>query len=239
MKELTINPEFHELIPPISSEEYALLEESLLEEGCREALVTWNDMIIDGHNRYELCRKHGIGFTCLEKEFENEDEAKVWIICNQLGRRNLTREQMSYLRGIRYNLEKKKEGGRSDRDLSGDQNEHPKTAEKIAEETGVSAPTVRRDAEFAEAVDDMPPEEKKAVLSGKSKKTKKQIMNERRLGKDKGRQKKKIKLGPPSNGMQFARIAIMNLEKITNDDLERKQAFASIKQWIKNHERRE
>lgn len=87
--ELTIKPEFHDLIPPISSEEYQLLEESLLNEGCREVLVTWNDCILDGHNRYEICQKHNIGFKVFEKEFDSEDEAKVWIIRNQLARRNL------------------------------------------------------------------------------------------------------------------------------------------------------
>jgi len=87
--ELTINPIFHSLIPPISKEEYGLLEQSILHEGCRDAIVAWNDCILDGHNRYEICQKHNIGFKTLEKEFDNENEVKFWIINNQLGRRNL------------------------------------------------------------------------------------------------------------------------------------------------------
>lgn len=87
--DLTIKSEFHDLIPPISQEEYRLLEENLLQEGCREALVIWNDYILDGHNRYEICQKHDIGFKTIEKSFENEDEAKIWIIRNQFARRNL------------------------------------------------------------------------------------------------------------------------------------------------------
>jgi len=89
MEELKINPEFHNLIPLISSEEYQLLEESILQEGCREAIITWNDQILDGHNRYEICQKNEIKFKTIEKSFDNEDEAKIWIIQNQLARRNL------------------------------------------------------------------------------------------------------------------------------------------------------
>jgi ParB-like chromosome segregation protein Spo0J len=88
-KELKINEEFKNLIPPLTKEEYKGLEKSLLEEGCRDALVTWNGTIVDGHNRYELCQKHGIDFDVVEKEFENENAAKTWIIQNQLARRNL------------------------------------------------------------------------------------------------------------------------------------------------------
>jgi ParB-like chromosome segregation protein Spo0J len=236
MNELTINPNFHDLIPPLSAEEYQLLEESILKEGCRDPLVVWPQLpnketsttyiLLDGHNRYEICRKHQIGFETLEKEFDTEDEAKIWIINNQLGRRNLTREQISYLIGLRYNLEKKEPDGFEDRDLSGDQNDHRGTAEKIAEETGVSAPTVRRNAKFAKAVDKLPAKEKEEVLAGKSKKTKKEIMRREMAKKD------KIELGPPSNGMRFAKMAIMDVEKITEDDLEKEQGLYHVKEYL-------
>ena len=79
---------------------------------------------------------------------------------------------MRYLRGERYNLEKKESTGRSDRDFSGGKNYHPKkTAEKIAKECGVSEKTDRNAGKFAEAVDKLPPEEKQEILSGKKKKT--------------------------------------------------------------------
>ncbi len=85
-----INPEFHNLIPPISTEEYQLLEQSILKEGCREKIITWEGWILDGHNRYEICLRHDIKFGTHEKSFENEDEVKEWIIRNQLARRNLS-----------------------------------------------------------------------------------------------------------------------------------------------------
>ena len=90
MTDLTINPEFRNLIPPISREELQELEQSILSEGCRDAIVVWNDTILDGHNRYEICNRHQIGFRTIGKEFRSKKEAKIWIIRNQLARRNLS-----------------------------------------------------------------------------------------------------------------------------------------------------
>ncbi len=87
--ELIVEQEFKELIPSLSPDEYSGLEKSLLAEGCRDALVTWNGVIIDGHNRYEICKEHGIEFQTIEKDFPDRDAAKVWIIENQFSRRNL------------------------------------------------------------------------------------------------------------------------------------------------------
>ena len=84
-----INPKFKSLIPPLAADEYKGLEESILSEGCRDALVLWNDTLIDGHNRYEICTKHGIDFKTIQKEFDSEDDALLWIIDNQLAKRNL------------------------------------------------------------------------------------------------------------------------------------------------------
>ena len=87
--ELKIDKEFKTLIPPLSEDEYAELEKSLLEEGCRDALVVWGDTLIDGHNRYEICQRNGIEFHTVERFFSSRDDAIEWIIRNQFGRRNL------------------------------------------------------------------------------------------------------------------------------------------------------
>ena len=86
---MKIDVEFQSLIPPLTYEEKKMLEESILSEGCRDAIVVWNDTIIDGHNRYEICKKHGIPFETVSREFENRNEVIEWIIKNQFGRRNL------------------------------------------------------------------------------------------------------------------------------------------------------
>ena len=89
MCSLKIDSEFKALIPSLSGDEYNLLEESILAEGCRDALVIWNDAIIDGHNRYEICTRHGLDFNTTPMAFESRADVKIWIVKNQLGRRNL------------------------------------------------------------------------------------------------------------------------------------------------------
>jgi len=89
MKELKINPVFRDLIQPLTAEEFKQLEDNVLKDGIRDAIVVWNDTIIDGHNRYQLAQEHGLEFSVHEVNFESEDHAVLWIIDNQMGRRNL------------------------------------------------------------------------------------------------------------------------------------------------------
>ena len=86
-----INPEFKNLINPLSKEEYAQLEQNILAyKKCHDAIILRDGVIVDGHNRFEICVKHGIQFETKEMVFDSEEEVKLWIIENQLGRRNLT-----------------------------------------------------------------------------------------------------------------------------------------------------
>ena len=94
---MRIKKEYKTLIPPLSPEEYQYLEENILKDGVREPLVVWGDILIDGHNRYEICQKHGITYKTVNKDFESDEEAERWIILNQFGRRNLTKFQRSEL----------------------------------------------------------------------------------------------------------------------------------------------
>ena len=96
-RELSVDDEFQSLIPPLSYDEYERLEKSIIAEGVRDPIITWNGTIIDGHNRYGICKKHGIGFKTTEREFESRDAAKIWIIENQFGRRNLSKYDRSVL----------------------------------------------------------------------------------------------------------------------------------------------
>ena len=90
---LTVDPEFRDLIPPLNEEELKLLEESLVADGCESPLIVWNGVIVDGHNRYAICRKHEIPFAIQEKNFSSRDDAMLWMLRNQLGRRNLNSYQ--------------------------------------------------------------------------------------------------------------------------------------------------
>ena len=86
---MIIDNEFKGLIPPLTDEEYKGLEESILKDGCRDALVLWGEILVDGHNRYEICTRHNIPFKTVQKEFTNRDEVMLWMIDTQFSRRNL------------------------------------------------------------------------------------------------------------------------------------------------------
>lgn len=156
MSYLRVDPEFKRLISPLTPDEYTRLEKSILEEGCRDPLVIWkwNSVILDGHNRYEICTKHNMPFDIVEMEFRSRGNVIAWIIGNQLARRNLTPEQRIYLIGKQYQEQKKPAHGREGRTFSEHQNEGPKTtAETIADEHKMGRATVERAAAFAQAVD--------------------------------------------------------------------------------------
>jgi hypothetical protein len=101
-KKITIDPEFESLIPPLDSDEFATLEESIRKEGCRHALTVWQGRLVDGHHRYRLCKELGKPFKQAElPRHMTRDEVKLWIINNQLGRRNLphlTRVELARMR---------------------------------------------------------------------------------------------------------------------------------------------
>lgn len=90
MTDLTINPKFESLIPKLTDDEFRQLEENVLKDGITEPLVVWNGVLVDGHNRYKLAKKHNLGFEIREVSFNSENDAEIWIIKNQFGRRNLS-----------------------------------------------------------------------------------------------------------------------------------------------------
>ena len=154
---IRVDAEFEALIPPLQPEERQQLEESIAKEGCRDRLVVWAEtgILVDGHNRYSICKKLGRPFNVAPMSFPSRDAAADWVDRNQLGRRNLTPDQMSLLRGRRYNRAKKAHGGdRKSESASSGQSVHlVKTAEALAKQHGVDEKTIRRDGQFAKAVE--------------------------------------------------------------------------------------
>jgi hypothetical protein len=95
---ITVNEELLAYIDPLTVEEYDALERSLLAEGCRDALVLWGDVLIDGHNRYGICSKHGIPFkTVQNSSFKSLDDVHLWMIEQHLGRRSVSDFQRGVL----------------------------------------------------------------------------------------------------------------------------------------------
>ena len=91
---LKIDQGFKTLIRPLRRKEYLQLEANLIHDGCRDPIITWRGFIVDGHNRYEICHRHGISFRTQEMQFESREEVIAWICANQLGRRNISEETM-------------------------------------------------------------------------------------------------------------------------------------------------
>lgn len=91
MKEYRIDPELNEVLPKLSDADYKALEQSLLTDGFKGApIMVWGDVIVDGHNRYEICNKHNIPYEVKEIEFASKEDAIIWMVRQQLGRRSLT-----------------------------------------------------------------------------------------------------------------------------------------------------
>lgn len=151
---IKIDKEFKEWLLPLTKEERNQLELSLVAEGCRDPLVLWGNTLIDGHNRYEICTQYNIPFNKVQKDFSSHEEAKNWIINNQLGRRNITSEQRDYLIGRLYKEQKKEHGGdRKSEESRGQNVPLIGTAERIAEQFKISEKTVKRAEKFVDAVD--------------------------------------------------------------------------------------
>lgn len=88
---ITINEDLRSYIDPLTEDEYAALERSLLAEGCRDALVLWGDLLVDGHNRYSVCQKHGLPFNTIQNDsFQSIEDVHLWMIDNHLGRRSVS-----------------------------------------------------------------------------------------------------------------------------------------------------
>lgn len=86
-----IDPELNAVLPELSEEDYSALEKSLLTDGYKGApIMVWGDIIVDGHNRYEICNKHNIPYEVKKIDFENKEEVMRWMVRQQIGRRNLT-----------------------------------------------------------------------------------------------------------------------------------------------------
>ncbi|MEN7550436.1 ParB N-terminal domain-containing protein [Rapidithrix thailandica] len=191
---ITIIPELLNLIPPLKDDELEALEENILKNGCRDSLLVWEHeeqyILVDGHNRYSICSKHGLDFNIKILHFADIQEVKDYMIDNQLGRRNLTPEQASYLRGLKYNREKL-EKGKYDRDKYKGQNdpydEGISTSERLAKEFNVSEKTVKRDAQYAAGLDKIGKFNqglKHDILSGKIKVKKGEIQELSKLDDD-------------------------------------------------------
>jgi hypothetical protein len=186
-------------IPPLATGEREQLEQNIVQFGCKDPLIVWETttkvvtsdsptpegvsyVLLDGHNRYEICTKYSLDFKITLVELRSMQHAQDFMIDHQLGRRNLSAEQMAYLRGMKY-LSLKQNRGKYDRtesdiNHSGHSDHYgkkEKLSEQLAAEFNVGEKTIRRDADFAKGVELLPEDIRKEVLQGKSHLNKKAI----------------------------------------------------------------
>jgi len=164
-----VDPEFEALIPPLQNDELEGLERSILSEGCRDALVVWREerILLDGHNRLAICQQHSVEFDVVELSFGDRTAAKLWMLRNQLGRRNidtLTRirlasalEEAVAARAAERRLEGNALGGKSSLNSS-------KTSD-VAPEPAVEPVHTRKESAAAAGVSEFTYDAGKAVLA--------------------------------------------------------------------------
>lgn len=184
---LRIDEEFRNKIPPLTDEEFKQLEQNILDDGeVHTPIVVWNGIIVDGHNRWNIIQKHPeIPYKIKEMDFADKWAAFDWMYKNQLGRRNLTDEQRTYLLGKLYEARKHSVGGQHGNQNASKQMRQNGAIEKerlsiqIAKEQGVGQKTVERAEHFAKGIDaikEVDTEVADDILNGKKKITKQSII---------------------------------------------------------------
>lgn len=172
MKELKIDPELRDLLPPLTNEEFKKLEKNIIDNGFDRnfPIMEWNGFIADGHNRYSICKKHNIEPVVGTLAYETKDDVMEWMLDIQLGRRNLSPIQRIAVaekyRPIYEKQARKNQGTRTDLVVNLPQskkNDMGRTSEKLASIADVSEKTYRMGAKILQSDDE---QLKQEVLSG-------------------------------------------------------------------------
>ena len=185
MQEIIIDRHFQFLLPVLDEKTFSDLEADILENGVRDPLVLWGDILIDGYNRHNIAKKHGLTFKTVSMEFNSRDDVVIWIIRNQIARRNLTPYQLRYFRGLHFHADRRVVSNamginqHSEVECQNDtQPQAHSTAKKLAEKYNVSPRTITRDSKLADAllaIGEVSPEAKQSILSGETKITRKEL----------------------------------------------------------------
>ena len=191
MVELRIDPEFRDKIPPLTVEEFEQLRENILADGeVYEPIVTWKNVIVDGHNRWRIIQENPqIPFRTKEMDFADKWAAFEWMYRKQLGRRNLTEPQKAYMIGKMYEARKKSvgqhEGNQYTKMENGQNVQIPNrreikdgTSGEIGKDFGIDGKTVRRNEQFAQGLDAIAGFSKEAadkILKGESRVAKQRV----------------------------------------------------------------
>ncbi|MCK8495301.1 hypothetical protein M0L20_25775 [Spirosoma sp. RP8] len=243
-QQIAILDELRGWIPAPTPDEYKQLELNIAANGCRDSLILWETtqqqvypdspnpnhslyVLVDGHNRYQICKSRNISFNIQLMDFTDLKSVKDFMIDLQLGRRNLTPQQITYFRGLRY-LNEKTEKGKYDRRSEFNKVDESlqskvanktitsekveSTAEKLAIEYNVGRNTILRDAEYAAGVEQLTPELKQSILTGLVKVEKAQLQK-----------LSKIQLDQPIHSIDALKQIVVGSEKSSSVLPDKKQ----------------
>ena len=211
---IVIDPDIAALLVPHAPHELALLEKSLLADGCRDPLVVWKNqrILLDGHARLDICRRHALSFAVTEIDPPDRDAAVAWMLNRALARRNMRPIAVSYYRGVLHRLVVAPPGTRVDLDPG----QGVRGAAELAREFGVDARTLRRDARLAADLDAVAESLgdgfRTSVLSGVAKLTRVEIaalaamtaVEQERFARTAGRRRRSKPKPPPPPTLDLA-----------------------------------
>ena len=253
---IKIDPEFRDLLSPLADEEEKLLRSSIQHEGCLQPLVVEQGLglLIDGHNRFRICNELDIPFDVKSVSIGSKEQAKRWIIQNQLGRRNITKDKFDELIGELYNSLKTRdaanpgfkegnEGGPGRGNKTGWQNDtqfyqEPSAAKQVATAHGISEAKAQREGRLNEKIAEhglkgVPRGEAKKIIKEKEprKQTKAEAREEAEVMAENPGMLKDEKANEKyrqSNGLGIAATAISLLGRISETDTQRREAFDKV-----------
>ena len=149
-------PEMEQLLPPLSVEQFSALERDVLENGCYAPIIVNESMeIVDGHNRFRICEKHGLPFKMMVFSFADLLEAKQWAVETQRNRRNLSMWELGQIAlKLKPDLElaaKSNQGLRTDLSVNSPQGYAPTdTRKEMALAVGIGEQSMGRIAQLTE-----------------------------------------------------------------------------------------
>lgn len=151
--DITIKEDLRVYIDPLTPDEYAALERSILSEGCRDALVLWGDVLVDGHNRYSICKKHGLPFQTIQNtRFRSMEDVHLWMIDQHLGRRSVSDFQRGVLALRKKEILEARQAAEPAPTASGEDVAPPPAEASLAPWDGEADPAVLAAAPRAEAL---------------------------------------------------------------------------------------
>lgn len=245
MAEFTIDPEFRDLLPPLSDDEYQRLQADINKNGCRDHLVIWKEWstLIDGHNRHEICTSLDLPFETVEMSFHSRDEVKMWMFRNQLGRRNLTdfqRCEIALLMKpvVAAQAKDREAKGRPKEGVEILPQDTGRTRDVVAEIAGVSGKTIDKVETILQSAT---PEVIQQLRTGAPSADGKKISIEKAfksvtapVAEQKPDAVSRGEIKSRGVGIERAHEAIACLKKIPVADALRKRAFEIVKDWM-NH----